>query len=69
LWAFIIAFERRIEVTRDEQLKAEIKQIRLASTEMYSKWADGEPFDRIYISTLLSYIHGACDEISKLTEA
>lgn len=56
-------------MTRDEQLKAEIKQIRLASTEMYSKWADGEPFDRIYISTLLSYIHGACDEISKLTEA
>lgn len=55
-------------MTREEQLDAEIKQIRFASTEMYSKWSDGEPFDRGYISTLLSHIHYACDEITKLVE-
>ncbi len=55
-------------MTRNEQLKAEIQQIRLASTEMYTQWAEGKTFDKIYISTLLSYIHGACDEITKIVE-
>lgn len=56
-------------MTTQEQLQAEIQQIRIASTEMYSQWSEGKAFDKIYGATLLSHIHVACDEISKLVEA
>lgn len=52
-------------MTREEQIEAELEQIRIYSTQIF-RCVDMDQADQIYVSSLLHDIHDSCDEIKWL---